>query len=128
MGAVSLNRGNSKGAVEFFQQALTSNPLNPEAYFNLGTAYFQSGKLSEAVEMTERALVLEDEDPRFYALLGAIYSKMDLKTQARTAAQQAAQLSSRPESYEPPNPYGAEMRRRDGAATVKEICGQHANQ
>jgi tetratricopeptide (TPR) repeat protein len=127
LGAVSLNRGNSKGAVEMFQQALTSNPLNPEAYFNLGTAYFESGKLPEAVEMTERALVLEDEDPRFYALLGAIYSKMDLKAQARAAAQQAAQLTSRP-GYEPPNPYGAEMRRRDGAAIVKEICGQHANQ
>ena len=35
-----------------------------------GPAYFQSGKLSEALDMTERALVLDEEDSRYYALLG----------------------------------------------------------
>ena len=122
LGAVFLNRGNSRRALEMLQQALTSNPLNPETYFNLGAAYFRSGKLSEALDMTQRALVLEEEDARFYALLGDIYSKMNRTAEARAASEQAARLRSRP-GYEPPDPYASEMRHRDDATTVKEICG-----
>ena len=126
MGAVSLNRGNSKGAVEMLQQALISNPLHPETYFALAATYFRDGKLIEAVDMIERALVIDEEDPRYYALLGAIYSKMNRATEARTAVDRAAQLRSRP-GYKPSDPYASEMRYRDDAATVKEICGQDAD-
>jgi Tfp pilus assembly protein PilF len=102
---------------------VAANPLNAETYFQMGTAYFQSGKLSESLEMIRRALVLEEEDPRYYALLADIYSKRSQAAEARTARERAAQLKSRP-GYLPPDPYTSEMRRRDDAATVKEICGQ----
>jgi hypothetical protein len=75
--------------------------------------------------MTGRALVLEEEDPRYYALLGDIHSKMNRAAEARVARERSAGLKSRP-GYKPPDTYTSEMRRRDDAATVKEICGPNA--
>jgi tetratricopeptide (TPR) repeat protein len=105
------------------RQAQAANPLNSETYFQMGTAYFRSGKLSEALDMTERALVLDEDDSRFYALLGEVHSKMNRPAEARTARQRAEQPGNRANTV-PPDPYASEMRRRDDAATVKEICGQ----
>ena len=126
MGVVLLNRGNSQRALAFLEQAVDANPLNAETYFQMGSAFFRSGNLSEALDMNRRALILEEEDPRYYALLGTIYSKMNRSEQARAAMEQSAQLRSRPD-YRPPDPYASVMRRRDDAATVKEICGHNAD-
>jgi tetratricopeptide (TPR) repeat protein len=123
LGAVLLNQGNTQRALEMLQQALASNPLNPETYFDMATAYFRSGKLSEALEMAGRALIVEEEDARYYSLLGGIYSKMKRPTEARAAVERAAQLKSRP-GHQTPDPYSAEMRRRADSATVKAICGK----
>src|SRR4030095_12541706 len=104
------------------QQAQAGNPLNPEIYFQIGSAYFRSGKLAEALDVTGRALLLDDEDPRYHALLSDIYSKMNRGADSRAATQRATQLKSRA-GYQAVDPYISEMRRRDDAATVKEICG-----
>ena len=96
LGTVRLNRGNSQGAVDVLQQALTSNPLHPEPYFALAEAHFRDGKLTEAVDMIERALVLDEEDPRYYTLLGSIYLKMNQAAKAGTAIEQASRYRSRP--------------------------------
>lgn len=122
MGVVLLNRGNAQRALEILQQAQAANPLNPEIYFQMGSAYFRSGKLSEALGMAGRALLLDDEDPRYHALLADIYSKMNRAAEARMAQERATQLKNRA-GYQPLDPYTSEMRRRDDAATVKEICG-----
>ena len=123
LGVVLLNRGNSQRALEMLKQALASNPLNPETYFDMASAYSRIGKLTEAVDMARRALTLEEEDPRYHAILGEIYSKMKQPAEARQALERAAQLKSRP-GYQPPDPYAAEMRRRADSETVKAICGR----
>lgn len=123
LGIVRLNRGNSRGAVDVLQQALTSNPLHPEPYFTLAEAYFRDGELTEAVDMIERALVLDDEDPRYYTLLGSIYSKMNQTAKAGTATEQASRLRSRARNRVR-DPYRSEERRRDDAETVQQICGR----
>jgi tetratricopeptide (TPR) repeat protein len=125
LGIVLLNRGNVQGALESLQQALRSNPLNPDTYFMMGAAYFRSGKLAEALDMTERALVLE-EDARYQTQLGEIYSKMNRSAEARVALQRGVELRSGPD-YRPPDPYSSEMRRRDDTATVTRICGYNAD-
>lgn len=124
LGVVLLNRGSSERALEFLQQASVSNPLNAEIYFQMASAHFRAGRFSEALAMNQRALILEEEDARYYTLLGNIYSKMTRLTDARIAMERAAHLSSLP-GYEPADPYASEMRRRDDAATVKEICGHN---
>ena len=123
LGLVLLNRGNTQRALEMLQQALASNSLNSETYFDMATAYFRAGKLREALEMANRALIVEEDDARYYSLLGDIYSKMKRPTEARSAVKRAAQLKSRP-GYQMPDPYSAEMRRRADSATVKAICGR----
>ena len=122
MGVVLLNRGNPQRALEMLQQAQAANPLNPEIYFQMGSAYSRSGKLTEALDTTGRALLLDDEDPRYHALLGDIYSKMNRAAESRAARERATQIKTRGD-YQPTDPYTSEMRHRDDAATVKEICG-----
>jgi tetratricopeptide (TPR) repeat protein len=122
LGAVMLNRGNTKSALDVLQQALAANPLNSETYFDLATAYLRAGKPGDALEMANRALIVEEEDARYYSLIADIYSKMKRPAEARSAGERAVQLKSRPD-YETPGPYSAEMRRRTGSATVKAICG-----
>ena len=123
LGAVLLSRGNTQRALEMLRQALALNPLNPETYFDMAAAYFRSGKLDEALDMAGRALIVQEEDARYYSLLGDIYSKMKRPTEARAAAERAAQLKSRP-GYRTPDSYSAEMRRQAGSATLKAICGK----
>jgi tetratricopeptide (TPR) repeat protein len=126
LGAVQLNRGNTQGALEMLKQAQITNPLNSETYFDMGTAYLRSGRLSEALDMTLRALVLEEEDPRYQTLLGEIYSKMNRTAESRAAFELGRELQSRP-GYRPTDPYASEMRHRDDSATVKTICGYDAD-
>jgi Flp pilus assembly protein TadD len=121
LGAVLLTRGSTQRALDVIQQAVVANPLNPETYFDMGRAYFRSGKLSEALDTIRRALILEEDDARYYSLLGDILTKMKRPAEARTAVEQAAQLKSRP-GYQMPDPYSVEMRRRADSATVKAIC------
>jgi superkiller protein 3 len=122
LGTVLLNRGKSQAALEVFRQALAANPLNPETYFNMGAAYLRTGKLGEAANMTEKALVIQDEDARYYTQLGEILSGMNRQDESRKAFDRAAALKSVP-GYRSPDPYGSEGRRRDDAATVRQICG-----
>jgi Flp pilus assembly protein TadD len=121
-----LNRGNTQGALETLKQAQTANPLNSETYFDMGTAYLRSGKLSEALDMTLRALILEEEDPRFQTLLAGIYSKMNRTAESRVALDLARELQSRP-GFRPTDSYASEMRHPDDSATVKTICGYDAD-
>ena len=123
LGVVLLNRGSAERALDVLQQASALNPLNADIYFQMASAYLRAGKLSEALDMNQRALILDEEDPRYYALLGDVYSKMNRDAEARTARQRAARPGNRTRNA-PPDPYASEMRRRDDAATVKEICGQ----
>jgi tetratricopeptide (TPR) repeat protein len=123
LGAVRLDRGNPRGAVDVLQQALTANPLHPEPYFTLAAAYLRDGKLTESLDNIERALVIDEEDPRYYALMGAIYARMNQTVKAATATEQAARLRSR-SSSRVRDPYRSEERRRDDAETVQQICGR----
>ena len=123
LGAVLLNRGNTERALDILQQAVASNPLNAETYFDLATAYFRSGKPGDALGTAERALILEEEDPRYYSLLAEIHSKLKRPAEARAAAERVEHLKSRP-GYQPPDPYSAEMRRRADSATMRAICGK----
>jgi eukaryotic-like serine/threonine-protein kinase len=127
LGVVLLNRGNPERALEVLQQASASNPLNADIYFQMASAYFRAGKLSEALDMTQRALILDEEDPRYYTLLGNVYSKMNREAEARAARERATRPRNRPRNG-PPDPYASEMRRRDDASTVKEICGSQPDQ
>jgi tetratricopeptide (TPR) repeat protein len=123
LGVVLLNRGDPRRALEALQQASSLNPLNSEIYFQMASAQFRAGNLTQALDMSQRALILDNEDPRYYTLLRDIYSKLNRSADARTATERAAQLATRP-GYRPTDPYASEMRPRDDAATVKEICGR----
>jgi tetratricopeptide (TPR) repeat protein len=60
LGAVLSNRGRSKEAVEAFNKAITIDPKNAEAYYQLGIAYFGStDTIGQAVTALEKYLQLQ---------------------------------------------------------------------
>jgi len=59
------------------KRAVEETPLNAESWFSLGSAYFKSGKLAEALEAAKRAIVLNEEDGRYQQLLSEIRKRSD---------------------------------------------------
>ena len=54
-GTISYNSGQFSKAINDFQKALTSNPSNADAYYNLGSSYFQLGKQQQNKQWVEQA-------------------------------------------------------------------------
>jgi tetratricopeptide (TPR) repeat protein len=76
LGKLLLDRGSAAAASGFLKQAVEASPLNAAAWFHLGSAYFKTGKLSEAFEAARMAVVLDEEDPGYQQLLTEIQQKM----------------------------------------------------
>lgn len=55
-------RGEVDAAITAFQQAIVSDPDNPQIYFNAAPAYFAKGDIQTAVEAFNQAMQRGDED------------------------------------------------------------------
>lgn len=64
---VAYTKEDYKKAIELYQGILKSNGESVEIYYNLGNAYYKTGKMAPAILNYERALVLDpgDNDIRF---------------------------------------------------------------
>ncbi|MFA6178426.1 MAG: tetratricopeptide repeat protein [Candidatus Methylopumilus sp.] len=58
LGAIALQQGKAKEAVDFISQAIRHNAKNPEYFGNLGLAYHEQGLLDEAVKQYQRAIAI----------------------------------------------------------------------
>lgn len=54
MGSVAAGKGNLAGAIENFSKAITLDPLNPQAHYNLSMAYELVGRPAEAANEMKR--------------------------------------------------------------------------
>jgi len=77
LGTLLLDRGSPEKASDLLKRAVEETPLNAESWFSLGSAYFKSGKLAEALEAAKRAIVLNEEDGRYQQLLSEIRKRSD---------------------------------------------------
>ena len=92
LGGLLLYRGEYDRAIDTLRLAVRLNP-NAPAYSNLGTAYFSSGKLSQAVDAYNQAFQFGDADHVLWMNLGDAYFYLrDRPDQARDAYRQAVRL------------------------------------
>jgi len=61
MGNDALVSGNPKEALEFYRNALEDDPESPEAYYNLGNAYYRLGSFDAALAAYLKAASLDPE-------------------------------------------------------------------
>ena len=63
LGVVFYQRGDYEGAIQNIRKALQVNPNDPDASFNLGNAYAETGRLDEALPCFLRAAEI---NPRLF--------------------------------------------------------------
>jgi tetratricopeptide (TPR) repeat protein len=63
LGVAAAQSGDSRGAIEAFEQAVARDPNHAAAHFNLCQVYRQVGRLRDALASCERALELRPEYP-----------------------------------------------------------------
>ncbi len=81
-------------ALKLIQQALRTDPENPNFLDSLGWAYFKLGKLDLAEENLKKALKAESTSATINEHLGDVYQKQGKPELAKTAWQKALTLAS----------------------------------
>ncbi len=70
LGAAQNRRNNGAGAIVSFQKALEGDSSDPDYHFNLGYAYWKSGKYADAITSFRLAIERNANDSEATALLG----------------------------------------------------------
>jgi len=71
LGVVSARRGD-KGALEYFQKAVQTDPNDPDYRFNLAVSYFRAGDQPNAARQVREALNLRPNDSEAKAFLDLV--------------------------------------------------------
>jgi superkiller protein 3 len=72
LGLLLLDRGSPERALSFLQRAVEVNPLNAEIWYGLGSAYFKSGRMREALDAAKRSTALNEDEVKYQQLLREI--------------------------------------------------------
>jgi tetratricopeptide (TPR) repeat protein len=98
LGQVFLQKGNMKGAITQYQEALQINPRSVETLLNLGNALCQEGKLDEAITRLQQALVIKPDFADAHDSLGNALRQQEKLDEAIGQFQKAVQI--KPDSAE----------------------------
>lgn len=63
LGAIELNRGNVKPAIELLEKSISINPTDPQALFNLSGAYGTNQEFQKALDTAEQVAQLNPNFP-----------------------------------------------------------------
>ena len=72
MGNIAMKKGNIEEAITYFSLVASKN-VNPDYYYNLGTAYLKAGKLDDAMAWMKKSLDLREDSASAHANMGMIY-------------------------------------------------------
>jgi tetratricopeptide (TPR) repeat protein len=76
LGTLLLERGSPDKALAFLDRAVEVNSLNAATWYGIGSAYFKTGKMAEALQAAKRAVVLGEEDGRYQRLVTEIQERL----------------------------------------------------
>ncbi|MDZ7372795.1 MAG: tetratricopeptide repeat protein [candidate division KSB1 bacterium] len=80
-GRIAIGLNDIPRTLEIYKRVVDLNPLNADAYYNLGIVYFHTGHLADAEALFRRAVEINDHaDAHFY--LARIYEKVGLREKA----------------------------------------------
>jgi tetratricopeptide (TPR) repeat protein len=106
LGVIDLHEHKLSEAQKWLEEATRLQPQGPDAFFNLGEAYFQDGRFEKAVAALRRSLVLvkdsslkESQGARAHYVIGQALQKLGKKDEAaaeigRSQAAAAGQTQS----------------------------------
>ncbi|HVP57448.1 MAG TPA: tetratricopeptide repeat protein, partial [bacterium] len=80
--------------VAFLEKAVRLQPMNAEAYNNLGAAYGMLGRPEDAVRTLEHAVQLNPADAQAYANLAVAYRSVGNEAKALECSRKAGELRS----------------------------------
>lgn len=95
-------KGDNKGAIEKYRQAISKRDQFPQAHANLGAALFEEGRYQEAVTELDKALQQNPPDStkgQAYFNLGMSALKLEQYPKAAIAFKEAQQYDKDPLSY-----------------------------
>ena len=93
-GAAAAQKGNAKGAVEFFSQAVSAYPNFPAALSELGLQYLKLVQMDKAGETFEALVKLKPDDPTAQLNLGIALFSQNKLDQAELHLREAIKLNS----------------------------------
>lgn len=93
-GALSLNTGDYKKAVEQFSQAIALRPDVPKTYNLLGIAYFYQKNYKLAKKELERAVAIDSSFAEAYNNLGSVYFMTGQFEEAEKMLRKALSIST----------------------------------
>src|SRR6266487_3140192 len=79
LGTILATQGKLEEAMDQYRRALTINPRDVLALFNLGRASFDQDNYMEAKELYERLVDVTPDDPIAWFQLGKVYEKLELR-------------------------------------------------
>jgi Tfp pilus assembly protein PilF len=95
LGIVYLVSGNLTDAVKTHQQAVSLNPKNEIAHYNLALAYQRLKEYDPALTHAKEATQLEPNNPHTWVAIALVYWDKGEKSQAKVMYQRAINLDSR---------------------------------
>lgn len=94
-GVLSLRQGGPGDAIIDIKRALELRPSRFEAHADLAQAYYQMGKLNDALSHWQKALAAEGDNPTWLFRYGKLLHSLHRAADAATALERAIELGSK---------------------------------
>ncbi len=69
----AYGQGDYQSGIAYFNQIVTKEPDNGNAYYNLGIGYFELEKFADAIQAFNQAIMINPMDPRAIDIRGRVY-------------------------------------------------------
>ena len=97
-GACYQGLGQFETAIEFYEQAITINPLYYKAHYNLGGALHEMGKLKASIKSFEKALSIKPDYAEANNNIGSVFKELGQSDNAIMSFKKAIQI--KPDYFE----------------------------
>ena len=95
-GQALLNLQQADNALACFDEVITLDPTNAEAFVRKGIALERLGRLDEAIDSYDRAIALDDSMTMAYLSKGGVFNRLERYGEALQCYEQALRVQKKP--------------------------------